>query len=147
MPRRDPSAYLSDILEAAAAIQEATGAIDEATYTATRLIRSAVEQEFTIIGEALKVIAQRNPELFAAIPEGRQIIDFRNLLTHEYLKVSDRVVWGAIQTDLPVLVEHCTQLSTACRQGLVLGDYPDPQPPGKPGGCGPLQEGWAWALQ
>jgi len=88
MPPRDPSAYLSDILEAAAAIQEATGSI----------------------GEALKVIAQRNPELFAAIPEGRQIIDFRNLLTHEYLKVSDRVVWGAIQTDLPVLVEHCTQL-------------------------------------
>ena len=46
MPSRDPSAYLSDILEAAAAIQEATGSI----------------------GEALKVIAQRNPELFAAIP-------------------------------------------------------------------------------
>ena len=46
MPPRDPSAYLSDILEAAAAIQEATGSIDE----------------------ALKVIAQRNPEIFAAIP-------------------------------------------------------------------------------
>lgn len=110
MPPRDPSAYLSDILEAAAAIQEATGSIDEATYTSTRLIRSAVEREFTIIGEALRVIAQRDPAIFAAIPEGRQIIDFRNLLTHEYLKVSDRVVWGAIQTDLPELVEHCTQL-------------------------------------
>jgi uncharacterized protein with HEPN domain len=56
------------------------------------------------------VIAQRDPELFAAIPEGRQIIDFRNLLTHEYLKVSDRVVWGAIQADLPELVKHCSQL-------------------------------------
>lgn len=94
MPPRDPSAYLCDILEAAAAIQEATGSIDEATYSSTRLIRSAVEREFTIIGEALRVIAQRDPELFAAIPEGRQIIDFRNLLTHEYLKVSDRVVLG-----------------------------------------------------
>jgi uncharacterized protein with HEPN domain len=108
MPPRDPSAYLSDILEAAAAIQEATGAIDEPTYTSTRLIRSAVEREFTIIGEALRVIAQRDPELFAAIPEGRQIIDFRNLLTHEYIKVSDRVVWGAIQADLPELVKHCS---------------------------------------
>ena len=56
------------------------------------------------------MIAQRDPQLFAAIPEGRQIIVFRNLLTHEYLKVSDRVVLGAIQTDLPVLVEHCNQL-------------------------------------
>jgi uncharacterized protein with HEPN domain len=44
MPPRDPCAYLCDILEAAAAIQEATGSIDEATYTCTRLIRSAVER-------------------------------------------------------------------------------------------------------
>jgi uncharacterized protein with HEPN domain len=73
----DPSAYLNDILEAAAAIQDATAAIDEDTYTATRLIRSAVEREFIIIGEALKVISQRSPQLFAAIPEGRQIMDFR----------------------------------------------------------------------
>ena len=45
-------------------------------------------------------------EAAAAIPEGRHIIDFRNLLTHEYLNVSDTVVWGAIQTDLPVLIKH-----------------------------------------
>lgn len=76
-----------------------------------------MEREFIIIGEALKVIAQREPELFAAIPQGRQIIDFRNLLTHEYLNVSDRVVWGAIQTDLPVLVEHCGQLLTQLQGG------------------------------
>ena len=70
------------------------------------MIRSAVEREIITIGEGLKVIAVREPQLFAAIPEGRQFIDFRNLLTHEYLNVSDRVVWGAIQVDLPVLVEH-----------------------------------------
>ena len=86
--QRDPRAYLSDILEAAAAIQEATSSTDE----------------------ALKLISQRDPQLFAVIPEGRQIIDFRNLLTHEYLNVSVQVVWGAIQTDLPVLIDHCTQL-------------------------------------
>ncbi len=48
--------------------------------------------------------------LFASIPEGRQIIDFRNLLTHEYLNVSDRLVWGAIQVDLPSLKDHCRAL-------------------------------------
>jgi len=95
--QRDPRAYMSDILEAAAAIQEATSTIDEAGYGKSRLIRSAVEREFIIIGEALKLISQRDPQLFAAIPEGRQIIDFRNLLTHEYLNVSDHVVWGAIK--------------------------------------------------
>ena len=117
--QRDPSAYLNDILEAAAAIQDATAAIDEDTYTATRLIRSAVEREFIIIGEALKVISQRSPQLFAAIPEGRQIIDFRNLLTHEYQNVSDSVVWGAIQVDLPELVQHCSQLLAQLQGGNV----------------------------
>jgi len=107
--QRDPRAYMSDILEAAAAIQDATSSIDEAGYGNSRLIRSAVEREFIIIGEALKLISKRDPQLFAAIPEGRQIIDFRNLLTHEYLNVSVQVVWGAIQTDLPVLIDRCTQ--------------------------------------
>ena len=74
------------------------------------MIRSAVERELITIGEGLKVLAVREPQLFAAIPEGRQFIDFRNLLTHEYLNVSNRVVWGATQVDLPVLVEHCRQL-------------------------------------
>ena len=54
------------------------------------MIRSAVEHEFITIGEALMVIAVRDPQLFAAIPEGRQIIDFRNLLTHEYLPLALR---------------------------------------------------------
>jgi uncharacterized protein with HEPN domain len=54
------------------------------------LIRSAVEHEFITIGEALKVLSFRDPQLFAAIPEGRQIIDFRNLLTHEYLPLTLR---------------------------------------------------------
>jgi uncharacterized protein with HEPN domain len=88
--QRDSCAYLNDILEAAAAIKEATDAIDESRYIASRLIRSAVEREFITIGEALKVIAVRDPQLFAAIPEGRQIIDFRNLPTHEYLPLTLR---------------------------------------------------------
>ena len=46
---------------------------------------------------------------FAAIPEGRQIIDFRNRLTHEHLNVSDRIVWGAIQADWPDLIRHYSQ--------------------------------------
>jgi hypothetical protein len=68
---------------------------------------------------------QRDPQLFAVIPEGRQIIDFCNLLTHEYLNVSDPVVWGAIQADLPVLIDHCRQLLNQ-QQPLVAGQRPGP---------------------
>jgi uncharacterized protein with HEPN domain len=53
----------------------------------------------------LKLISKRDPQLFAAIPEGRQIIDFRNLLTHEYLNVSVQVVChpkGSASSDRPL---------------------------------------------
>jgi uncharacterized protein with HEPN domain len=90
--QRDLRAYLNDILEAGVAIQEAVSEQVEDTYGTNRMIRSTVEREFTLIGEALNVIAKRAPEIFEAIPEARQIVDFRNLLTHEYIKVSDRIV-------------------------------------------------------
>lgn len=81
--KRDPCAFLADVIDAGNAILAAVNGIDLDDYNQSRLIRSSVEREFIIIGEALKVIAQRDPDPFAAIPEGRQIIDFRNLLTHE----------------------------------------------------------------
>ena len=108
--QRDIRAYLTDVLDAAAAIHAAVSTLSEDTYGDSRLIRSAVEREFIIIGEALKVIAQHDPAMFTAIPEGRQIIDFRNLLSHEYLRINNRVVWGAIQSDLPLLEQHCREL-------------------------------------
>ena len=49
------------------------------TYVSNRLIRSAVEREFIIIGEALRVISKRAPVLFERIPEGRQALPPRQL--------------------------------------------------------------------
>jgi uncharacterized protein with HEPN domain len=48
--QRDPSAYLNDIIEAAAAIEDATDGLNGESYGQSRLIRSAVEREFIIIG-------------------------------------------------------------------------------------------------
>jgi uncharacterized protein with HEPN domain len=109
MQRDSRRAYLDVILEAAAAIEAATVGANGESYGSNRLIRSAVEREFIIVGAALRVICQRDPELVEQIPEDRQIIDFRKLLTHEYLNVSYRIVWGAIKTDLPLLIQHCAQ--------------------------------------
>ena len=81
--------------------------------------RAAVKRQFILIGEALNVMAQRESDLFAAIREGRQIIDFCTLLMHEDQNVNDRVVWGAIQTDLPALAQHCSDLLAQREQGLI----------------------------
>ncbi|MBM5791831.1 MAG: DUF86 domain-containing protein [Cyanobacteria bacterium M_surface_10_m1_298] len=108
--KRDPRAFLSDVIEAGSAILQAVHPISLESYSTNRLIRSSVEREFTIIGEALSQLSQRDPELFTQIREAPQIISFRNKLTHEYIKVNNLLVWGVIENDLPGLINECERL-------------------------------------
>jgi hypothetical protein len=108
--KRDPRAFLSDVNEAGLAIQQAVYGINLEDYCNSRLIRSSVEREFTIIGEALSQLSRRDGDLFVQIDQAPQIISFRNKLTHDYATINDRLVWGLIQDNLPVLLEQCTQL-------------------------------------
>ncbi|PSB38495.1 HepT-like ribonuclease domain-containing protein [Aphanothece minutissima] len=108
--KRDPRAFLSDVIEAGHAIQQAVADINLDGYSNSRLIRSSVEREFTIIGEALNQLSQRDVDLFSQIHEAPQIISFRNKLNHEYAIINDQLVWGVIQINLPALLKQCTQL-------------------------------------
>ncbi|MFN9629831.1 MAG: DUF86 domain-containing protein [Cyanobacteriota bacterium] len=108
--KRDPRAFLSDVIEAGQAIQQAVAGINLDDYRDSRLIRSSVEREFTIIGEALNQLSQRDEERFAQIDQAPQIISFRNKITHEYVIINDRLVWGVIQDNLPALLKQCAQL-------------------------------------
>jgi uncharacterized protein with HEPN domain len=76
-------------------------------YRQNRIIRRAVEREFTIIGEAVVALSRRFPEVFDAIPHARRIVDFRNQLTHEYPSVNDDLVWGVAFRDVPTLSREC----------------------------------------
>ena len=83
MPR-DQRAYLADIIESCDAIENATRDLDLQGYRENRLVRSSVEREFIIIGEAVAALDRIAPEVFGAITRARRIVDFRNQLTHEY---------------------------------------------------------------
>ena len=115
--KRDPRAFLSDVIEAGHAIQQAVDGMNLDDYSDSRLIRSSVEREFTIIGEALSQLSRRDGDLFAQIDQAPQIISFRNKLTHEYVTINDQLVWGVIQNNLPVLLEQCTQLLSDLERG------------------------------
>ena len=108
--QRDERAYLSDILEACDAIETAVSGLDLAAYRANRLVRSAVEREFIIIGEAVAVLSRVAPQLVARITKARRIVDFRNQLTHEYPSVDDAVVYFIAEHDVPVLRRECAAL-------------------------------------
>lgn len=109
MPR-DARAYLSDILDSCDAIEAALDGFDLQRYIEDRLVRSSVEREFIIIGEAIVRLSLKSPDVFAAIPKARRIIDFRNRLAHEYSTVDDEFVWAIAAHDVPVLRDECRKL-------------------------------------
>jgi uncharacterized protein with HEPN domain len=110
MPR-STAAYLADIVDACDALAEVLAGVDLETYCARRPIRSAVEREFTIIGEAIGVLSRRDPALAARIAHARLIVGFRNRLVHEYPQIDDEAVYAIAQHDAPVLRAECAALA------------------------------------
>lgn len=82
-------------------------------YLADVLLRSAVERQLTIIGEALTQANKIMPTLAASISCLRQILAFRNILVHAYAVVDHAVVWGVLQKDLQVLLHEVDQILAA----------------------------------
>jgi uncharacterized protein with HEPN domain len=109
MPR-DERAYLADVIESCEAIEAAVTGLDLAGYSASRLVRSSVEREFIIIGEAVAALSRAAPAAFGTISNARRIIDFRNQLTHEYPTVDDALVWAIVGKDVPLLKVTCVRL-------------------------------------
>ncbi len=101
--RREPRAYLWDVREAADAILEFTLGLRLDDYLADRMLRSAVERQFEIIGEALNQLSKVAPEIAARIPDLPQIVAFRNLLIHGYATVDHPTVWETLQSQVPAL--------------------------------------------
>lgn len=116
MPR-DERAYLADIVESCAAILFAVRGLDLTAYQVNRLVRSSVEREFIIIGEAMAALSRATPQTFGAITHARRIVDFRNQLTHEYPTVDDALVWAIVERDVPVLHRECTALLASSGAG------------------------------
>ena len=104
--KREPLAYLEDIMEAANSILEFTHDLNNESYKGNKLIRSAVERQFEIIGEALKELKNNCSEHFDKISDGQRIISFRNVIAHGYAFISDNLVWEVVTTKLPTLLSE-----------------------------------------
>jgi uncharacterized protein with HEPN domain len=101
--QRDPRKLLWDALDAAQAISEFTSGRPPEEYRRDQMLRSAVERQFQIIGEALGQLARIDPELAPRIPALPRIVAFRNILVHGYSVVDNDTVWRVIQEELPHL--------------------------------------------
>jgi uncharacterized protein with HEPN domain len=111
--QRDARAFIWDAHYAAEAILEFVNGKNYDDYAADRMLRSAVERQFEIIGEALNQLCKLDPHWAERIPDVAQIVAFRNLLIHGYASVNDLTVWRTIETELPGLYEALAGLLNA----------------------------------
>ena len=114
---REARKYLFDIRHACERLKHFTEGKELADYTADPLLRSAVERQFEIIGEALKQMLERHPDLADRITYHRRIIAFRNHLIHGYADVADDIVWGVLKGNLPLLHREVEDLLSGGEQG------------------------------
>jgi len=71
-----------------------------ADYSQDEFLRSAVERQFEIVGEAFNQLRRVDPATAATIDELPRIVAFRNILIHGYATVDDKLVWGVIENHL-----------------------------------------------
>ncbi|WP_411874390.1 DUF86 domain-containing protein [Vulcanococcus limneticus] len=79
-------------------------------YRTKRAVRSAVEREFIIIGEALRGVSALDERPFRSISNSRAIVDFRNMLAHDYGAVDDDAVFGLVYSDVIVMKAEVCEL-------------------------------------
>ena len=104
---------LFDIRNAARLIGRFTQGRGFEDYTDDPMLRSAVERQFEIVGEALNQLVKLDAATAAQIADYRKIIAFRNILIHGYAIVSDELVWAIVETRLPGLLKTVEQLLPA----------------------------------
>ncbi len=115
---RDP-AWLWDAIQAARAIVRYTGRVSLDVYRSDELLRSAVERQFTVLGESMRRMSDGFRARDPHVP-WRQIIDLRNVLVHRYETVDNEKIWTLATNEVPALIAQL--------EPLLPPIPPDPEP-------------------
>ncbi|MEB3249007.1 MAG: HepT-like ribonuclease domain-containing protein [Merismopediaceae bacterium] len=99
---------LRDIQEALIQIDKYTNQ-GKAAFLDNELIQGWVLLHLQRIGEAARAMAKTTHQQYPQIP-WQDIIDFRNILVHEYFRIDLELVWQIVETELPLLTQEINQI-------------------------------------
>ena len=85
-------------------------------YSRDLMLRSAVERQLEIVGEAPSPLRKADPDTAARIPDLPKVVGLRNILIHAYADVDDDMVWAAVRKNLPALRDQLDALGGDPRQ-------------------------------
>ena len=111
---RRPEAYLSDILDAAAAIRAYTKGGKRA-FMRSAMARDAVIARILQIGDAVKGAEAGGVDLERLAPEvpWPQIAGMRDLLAHQYWRTDPQILWAVVAKDLKPLETAARKIRSA----------------------------------
>ncbi len=108
--KHNPKKYLADMFDACQYLLETTEGRTIRDYDTDRTFRGSVERELQNIGEALRQLDSRCPEIAARITDNQRIIRFRHALVHGYDSLKPQLVWDVIENNLPTLLQELENL-------------------------------------
>lgn len=101
--RRSATAILADALAATESIESIVSGATRDEYLATRMLRSAVEREFLIVGEALNTLDSITDDARDRVTHLGRIVGMRNRLAHAYDLIDDAMIWSIACDAIPAL--------------------------------------------
>ena len=113
MPREQSDAsYLQDMLTAARSVIEFVQNRTLEDYLRDNMLRSAVERQVEIIGEAAGVVSEAFQEQHPEIPWNK-IIRQRHVLAHHYGEIEHERIWRVATDHIPELIAQLASLVPA----------------------------------
>ncbi|NMG61078.1 DUF86 domain-containing protein [Geitlerinema sp. P-1104] len=76
------------------------------------LIQGWMLLQLQTIGEAARAMDEATRQNYSAI-QWRDIIDFRNLLVHEYFRIDLQIVWAIVEHQIPILKSQINTILTS----------------------------------
>jgi uncharacterized protein with HEPN domain len=106
---RDDRERIEDIREAIDKIEKYS-VLGKNEFLGDELIQSWILLQLQIIGEAARSMSD---DTCAKYPEiaWRDIIDFRNLIVHEYFRIDLKLVWKIVEKELPLLKKQIKKIN------------------------------------
>ncbi|MEM9542885.1 MAG: DUF86 domain-containing protein [Cyanobacteria bacterium P01_E01_bin.42] len=95
---------LLDLFNACRSIADFTAGMEKDEFLKDTKTQSSVLYQIIIIGEAVNRLSESFKRSHPEIPYA-QIKGMRNRVTHEYKDVDLDIVWDAINTDIPILLD------------------------------------------
>jgi len=106
---QSPLLYIRHIRDALEKLIRYTDTTTYEEFVESKWDQDAVMRNLGIIGEAANKLEASFYDSYPTVP-WRKIIDFRNVVIHEYADLDIRIVWQILQKDLPALYNEIQKI-------------------------------------